>query len=58
MVDFCFRCFGCFCCRGGGVHGYGEEVKVEESALNSRVLTMLVVDVEGKSVCLWLDKLL
>ena len=29
VVDFCFRCFGCFCCRGGGVHGYGEEVKGE-----------------------------
>jgi hypothetical protein len=37
---------------------YGGEAKGGKSALNSRVLTMLVVDVEGKSVGEWLDKLL
>ena len=38
-------CCGCFCCRGGGVHMYGEELKGEKSALNSRVVAMLVVKV-------------
>jgi hypothetical protein len=58
VVDFCFRCFSCFCCRGGGVHVYSEETKSGKSALNSRVVAMLVVDVKGKSVGVWLGKLL
>jgi hypothetical protein len=58
VVGFCFGCFGCFGCRGGGVHVYGEKVKGEKSALNSRVVTILVVDVKGKSAVVWLAKLL
>jgi hypothetical protein len=37
---------------------YGEKVKGEKSALNSRVVTILVVDVKGKSAVVWLAKLL